>query len=218
MAGRERRTERAVWLMRRDLDEVGRELRVARLAAGLTLRAVGQRANVSGSTVLRAERGLATAQRADVVAAVAAAVGMRARLRVYPDGEPLRDAAQVAMFNAFRRRLPAGLPLRAEQPVTQDPADRRAFDALLILPGCRCGIEFISRFHDCQAQLRQLHLKQRDGAVDRLILVVKATHHNRRVLRAAADVLAATLPVGTRQVWRSLSAGRDPGANGVVLL
>jgi hypothetical protein len=49
MAGRERRIERAAWLMLRNLEEVGAELRNARLAAGLTLREVGERIRLIGA-------------------------------------------------------------------------------------------------------------------------------------------------------------------------
>lgn len=218
MAGRERHIERSAWLVRRDLTEVGAELRAARLGAGLTLRDVANHIGVSASLVLKTERGTPPGPRPEQLAVQAAAVGMRARVRVYPDGEPLRDAGQVRLMAKFSKRLGGGWPLRAEQPVTSDPSDRRAFDAVLELPGCRCAIEFITRLHDCQAQLRQLHLKQRDGAVDRLIVVVGATRHNRRAMAEVDEFVAATFPLGTREVLRALSAGRDPGANGIVLL
>jgi hypothetical protein len=35
---------------------------------------------------------------------------------------------------------------------------------------------------------------------------------------AAADVIASTFPLGTRTVLTALTAGRDPGANGVVFI
>jgi transcriptional regulator with XRE-family HTH domain len=204
--------------MQRDLAAAGDDLRSARLREGLTLREVGARVGVVPSVILKTERGLGPGPRPALLAAHATAVGMRARIKVYPEGEPIRDAVQVAMIGASRRRLPPDVPFRAEQPVTDEPGDRRAFDGLLLLPGCRCAVEFTSRFHDCQAQLRELHLKVRDGDVDRLILVVKATHHNRRAIAAAADVVATSFPLGTRRVMAALTAGRDPGANGIVFL
>jgi len=104
-----------------------------------------------------------------------------------------------------------------EQPITLNPGDLRAFDATLELrPGC--GLEFVTRFYDCQAQLRSALLKQRDSGVARLIFIVKATHANRRAVAAAADIIATTFPLGTRAVMAALSAGRDPGANGLVFL
>jgi hypothetical protein len=94
----------------------------------------------------------------------------------------------------------------------------RAWDGVGDLPGCACAFELVRRFHDCQAQLRAFELKRRDGSVDRLVVVVMATHANRRALRAARDVVAASFPLTTRQVMAALNAGRDPGADGVVLL
>jgi transcriptional regulator with XRE-family HTH domain len=218
-AARVRRLDRAAWLMSRELEELGSDLREARLGAGLTLREVGARVGMAASVVLATERGRQPGPRPALLARHAAAVGMRARIKAYPDGEPLRDAASVALLAAFRQRLAPDVPFRAEQPVTSDASDQRAFDALLMLPpGCRSAVEVISRFHDCQAQLRQLHLKQRDGEVERMILVIKATQHNRRALATAAEVVGATFPLGTRRVMAALAAGRDPGGNGVALL
>lgn len=94
----------------------------------------------------------------------------------------------------------------------------RAWDAVLTLPGCCCALEFVTRFHDCQAQLWGFQLKLRDGSVDRLILVAKATHANRRAIVAGADIVATAFPLGMRAVSGALAAGRDPGANGLVFL
>lgn len=137
---------------------------------------------------------------------------------MYPDGDPIRDAAYAGLIGAFRARLPADHRFRPEVPVCETPGDMRAWDGVLHLPTCTCGLEFVTRFHDCQAQLRAFQLKQRDGSVDRLVVVVKATHHNRAALNAARDIVAAALPLGTRQVLAALCAGRDPGANGMVVL
>jgi hypothetical protein len=148
----------------------------------------------------------------------AAVVGLRVRIRAYPDGEPIRDAASVRLIGAFRARLPGSVRFRPEVPVSDNPGDLRAWDGVLEMPGCRCATEFVTRFHDCQAQLRGFELKVRDGSVDRLILIVLATHANRRALALARDIVAGAFPLGTRAVMAALAAGRDPGANGVVLL
>lgn len=211
--------ERAEWLVRRDLEELGNDLRDARLASGLTLREVGRAAGVSPQTVLRTERiRFPSDPSSAAVARHAAAVGMRVRIKAYPDGEPVRDAPQLELARRFRSRLSRSMPMAYEVPVSDRPGDLRAWDAVVELPGCRCAIEFVTRFHDCQAQLRAFQLKLRDGTVDRLIVVVKATHANRRALMVARDVVQAALPLGTRPVLAALAAGRDPGANGIVLL
>ena len=207
-----------MWLMQRDLQELGDGLRNARLNAGLTLREVGRRVGVVPSVILGLERAHLPGPRPELLSRHVAAVGLRARIKVYPDGDPIRDAASTALIGAFRAKLAVGQRFRPEVPVSDEPGDMRAWDGVLYLPACTCGLEFVTRFHDCQAQLRALHLKQRDGSVDRLIVVVKATHANRRALSAARDIVAAAFPLGTRKVMAALAAGRDPGANGIVLL
>jgi hypothetical protein len=80
------------------------------------------------------------------------------------------------------------------------------------------GLEFVTRFHDCQAQLRSGLQKQRDAGLLRLVFVVKATHANRRAVAAAADLIATTFPLGTRAVLAALRSSRDPGANGLIFI
>lgn len=79
-------------------------------------------------------------------------------------------------------------------------------------------MEAITRLRDAQSQLRAAALKQRDGNVPRLVLLIKATDHNRTALASAADVLATSFPLGTRATLKALSEGTDPGDNGIVLL
>lgn len=192
-------------------------MRSARLAAGLTLRDVGKAVGVVASTVLSHEPARRRGERPGPLARHAAVVGMRLRIKAYPEGAPIRDAAQVALVRAFRDRIGTALKLQLEQLVVGTPGDMRAFDATLALPG-GCGVEFITRFHDCQAQLRAVLLKQRDSGVARLVIVVKATHANRRAVASAADIIATTLPLGTRATLAALAMGHDPGENALVLL
>lgn len=181
------------------------------------MREVGRVIGVVPSMVLKNERGHRPVARLELIAKQAAAVGMRARIKVYPEGPPIRDAAQVALIRAFRALLGIAARLFVEQPITLRPGDLRAFDATLEIPGS-CGLEFVTRFYDCQAQLRAALLKQRDSGVVRVIFVVKATHANRRAVAAAADVIATTFPLGTRAVMAALKGGLDPGANGLVFI
>jgi hypothetical protein len=74
------------------------------------------------------------------------------------------------------------------------------------------------RLHDIQALLRRLQVKRRDGAVDRLILLVPGTRPNRDMLRITDPGLAAAFPTRSRAVLGALADGRDPGADGLVVL
>lgn len=146
-----------------------------------------------------------------------AAVGLKLHARFYPVGGGLRDAAQLDLLRRLRARIGDRWSWRLEAPLNI-PGDLRAFDALLIRPDATIAIEAITRLRDAQAQLRQATRKQRDGQVARLVILLRATHYNREALASAADVLATAFPLGTRATLAALTAGEDPGDNGIVLL
>lgn len=200
--------------MKRDLDEAAAELLRARRAAGLTLQVVADALNVAHTTVQRTEHGHG-GMSLMLLARHAAVLGMRARIRIYPDGNAIRDAAQVSLIRRFRERIgnPGAWAFEVPIPI---PGDQRALDAVLTLPAGRIGLEFITRMADAQAQLRAANLKRRDAALDRVVVVVQATHANRRALREAGVALAE-FPGSSRRLLATLSAGQMPGTDGVIL-
>ena len=137
-------------------------------------------------------------------------------MKVYPAGPPVRDAAHIVLL----ARLDSGIsPIwrvtnEAPMPIS---GDLRAWDRRLDGPAS-IGIEAETRLRDIQALERAMQLKLRDSRVDRMILVVGATHGNRAMLRAALPQLRATFPLSTPEVLRALRAGRDPGANGIAFV
>lgn len=145
----------------------------------------------------------------------AAAVGMRARIRLYPEGEALRDAAQVALIRRFRAALGDVGHWSFEVPIPR-PGDQRAFDAVIRLSGAQVGLEFYTRLTDVQAQLRAANLKKRDAELDRLIVVIQGTRGNRRVLREAGSTLAE-FPGSGRRLFATLAAGEVPPMDGVIV-
>jgi transcriptional regulator with XRE-family HTH domain len=217
MANRERRMDRATRLMERDLRDVAAELRQARLRAGLTLESVGGVTGMTPSTILRHETARTPGITPDVLARHAAAVGLRARIRVYPEGAAIRDAAQIALIRRLRERLGTTVTWEFEVPIPI-AGDLRAFDAVLTVAGGRVGLEFYTRLADVQAQLRQVHLKQRDAGLERVVVVLRATVANRQAIRAAAPAVIEAFPGSTRRVLAALEAGRLPETNGIVLL
>ncbi|MFN2483637.1 MAG: hypothetical protein ABR509_01690 [Candidatus Limnocylindria bacterium] len=138
-------------------------------------------------------------------------------VRTFPAGPPLRDAAHVALLRRLRERVSPMWRWRAEVPVGGF-GDERAFDVVLERDGMRVAIEAETRLRDVQALARRLALKLRDGRVDRLIVVVSGTRTNRLGLRNAEPVMREGFPAGSRTVLAALSAGRDPGRNGILLL
>ena len=199
------------------LRDVGRELRVARLVSGMTQRDVGTALGRSPSRVSRVEHGLAPGMGIGQLARHAACVGLRPSLRLYPAISRPLDRAQLAVLARFRARLAPAWRVAIEVPMPLS-GDLRAADAVVSLPGCRCVVEVITRLADVQAQLRSARRKVRDLAADRLVLVVAGTSTNRRAVADAGPVLRNALPLGTRLTLARLGAGRDPGADGLVLI
>ena len=83
---------------------------------------------------------------------------------------------------------------------------------------CVIGVEAISRLRDVQAQVRPAQLKRADAHVRRLVLLVAATHANRRALGAIEPLLSSAFPVSTRSALRALGDGRDPGGDALILM
>jgi hypothetical protein len=151
------------------------------------------------------------------LAAWGAVVGFDVSLRAYPAGSPMRDAAQLRLIQRARASIGQGWTWRTEVPVTADPSDRRAFDAVLSNAAGRIGLEAITRLTDAQAQIRAVILKQEAARLDRMVLVLAYTRHNRAALIDAAPTLLPAFPIGVRQTMRALRAGHLPSANGVIL-
>jgi transcriptional regulator with XRE-family HTH domain len=200
--------------MRRD---IGRELRVARVLAGLTQREVAGRLGRARSHVSRVEHGRIATLDLTRIATHASVVGLKPWLRMYPAiGRPL-DAGQLALFERLRARLAPRWSVRLEVPMP-GAGDLRAADATIAIAGCTCMVELITRLADFQAQIRAARLKQRDLKAERVILAVAASVTNRRMLRSMGTAVPDALPVGTKATLRALSEGVDPGADGLVIL
>ena len=197
--------------------EYAQEVREARLAAGLSQRAVAQAAGVSRPALGRIERG--EGRPVDIVTAarIARVVGLDLSLRCFPAAGPLRDEAHVRLIQRFVAELPASVARRLEAPIRL-PGDLRAWDVLLIVGGRRIGVAAETRLRDLQALLRRERAKARDDGLDVLLLVVSDTHANRRALRDARAALAADLPLTTRAVLAALRRGAAPTASGIVMI
>ena len=219
MSNRVSRVDEATIASRSLRSELGTELREARLARGLRQSQVAQATGVSIARISRVEHALLKTLAVADLARHGAAVGLRFSARFYPAGGGLRDAAQVDLLRRFRARIGDTWIWQLEAPLNI-AGDLRAFDALLTSRDrqTRIAVEAITRLRDAQAQLRAASRKQRDGQVARLIILLGAGGANRRALASAGDVIATSFPLGTRRTLAALSAGTDPGDNGIVLL
>ena len=202
---------------RQQFDALIIDLRAARLAAGLSqarvARAIGRsRPRLSAWEQRRARPGILD------LARWAAVVGLEVSVRAYPGGSPVRDVAQLRVLARLRSIIGPAWRWRAEVPVSADPRDRRAFDALISNASGAVAIEIITRLTDAQAQVRAALLKLEAARLDRMILVLSDTRHNRAALAAAAPGLRLSFPLESRDVLRELRKGRRPLANGVLLV
>jgi transcriptional regulator with XRE-family HTH domain len=201
---------------RRLVAEFGRELRNARLAAGLSQARVATAAGISQPTVSRFEAGVRPYPDFVQASRVARLVGLDLRMRCFAAAGQLRDAAHVRLMGRCIERLPPSVTRQLEAPVA--PGDPRAWGALLTVEGVRISVAAETRIRDLQALLRREHLKATDGRVDRLLLLASNTRHNRAALAEAASLLAEALPLGTRACMSALERGRAPSGSGVVII
>lgn len=202
---RDRGAQQADHLVRR----LGEELRTARHAAALSQADVALAAGISASQVRRIEQARIAGVSVRTMAILHAVLGLRLSVRGYPEGSPIRDAAQARLMARLRAELPDSVIFRTEVELGL-PGDLRAWDGEIEAANGTCKLEAETVLYDLQAQERRIALKMADGRVDRVILLVADTRHNRAVLREHREALAARFPLDTRTVLRELRSGRVP--------
>jgi transcriptional regulator with XRE-family HTH domain len=214
---RETRFEHAAVRTRDALGTIGRELRLARRQHGLSQQVVGSTARCSRSMVSRVERGLVPELSLADASSMLGAVGLDLVIRAVPGGDPVRDAGHAALLARFRARLHPTLRWATEVPLPI-VGDRRAWDGFVSGPDWRLGVEAEMRPNDLQALERRLALKQRDGGVDRVVLLLADTRDNRRFVRAHEVALRARFAVTGTRAMTLLAAGSSLPADSLVLL
>jgi len=202
--------------MEDDLHRARTDFGQARRTAGLSLEAVGRACDVAGSTAQRIETGAIRNPDLVVFARMAAIVGLELRIRAFPTGEPIRDGPQQRLLERLRVQLPPVVRCGTEIPLPTD-GDRRAWDAMVTGSGWRAAIDAETVLDDLQALERRVTLKQRDGGVEHVILLVADTRRNRRALRAASAAFGG-FSRDARTVLRALRRGDAPGTSAIILL
>jgi transcriptional regulator with XRE-family HTH domain len=217
MGSRERRIDHGWTRGRGQTADVLTELRNARLDRGLAGATIARMVGISPAQYSRIERGLTASISIQQASVLLAAVGLELSVRTYPSGEPLRDAAHIALLDRLRARIHRSVRFTTEVPFPS-PNDRRAWDAVVTGPAWRVGVEAETRPRDRQALERRLALKLRDGDVSSVVLVLLDSRHNRDFVRASQEVLAERFPIHARRALELLGAGADPGGNSIILL
>lgn len=217
MGSHERRDDRAKRTARDALLQAGAEVRKARLALDLSQGEAGRSIGMSASAWSRLERGAAHNLPVLDLARALAVVGLDLHIRAFPGGRALRDQAHLELLERLRVRLSPLARWRTEVPLP-NPGDRRAWDALILLPEVRVGVEAETRARDSQDLQRRLALKRRDGGVDHVVLLLADTRHNRRFLRLAGQGLWSEFPIPGDVALQRLAAAEDPGGSAIILL
>jgi transcriptional regulator with XRE-family HTH domain len=195
---------------------LGEEARLLRQHAGISQRQLSGAARVSRHWIYRFEHGRLRSVDLRRATLVLAHLGHKLVLNTYPTGEPIRDEGQARLLQRFSARLSPAWKRFLEAPMP-DANDLRARDELLRGP-VTIGVEAETRPRDLQVIDRAMHAKARDSGVDRMVLLVASSSRNREVLRTHIGLIRQTFPLDTRATLAALAEGRDPGANGLVLL
>lgn len=206
-------TLQATWLLHR----LGRELRLARIAAGSSQAEIGRRLGISDSEVSRIERSEVRGLSVLLLQRHGAILGLRLSVRLYPGGRRVLDAPQLALLGRLRERLEPAWRWELEVPVLLE-RDMRAADARLTRGDVTIIVEAITRLSDVQSQVRAAKLKARDIGGTRLLLLVGGSSANREALREAVPIVRAAFLTGTRRLLLTLADGRDPGADCLLVL
>jgi transcriptional regulator with XRE-family HTH domain len=217
MGSRERAIDIGAARARQILASLPAEARTARLNSGLSQEHIAGALGVSVSQYSRIERGLSPDLTIDTAVRMLAVLGMDLSIRAYPAGDPIRDAAHAALLERLHVCCHRSIAWRTEVPFPI-PGDLRAWDATAVCPAFRAGVEAETRIRDVQALDRRLALKERDGGMDRLILLVLDSRSNRSALRGSAAQLLTRFPVPGARALELLGAGVDPGGNALILL
>ncbi len=165
----------------------------------------------------RIERGLNARVTLFDLARLHAVVGLDLSVRSYPGGQPIRDAAHVALLTDFRSALHRSIGWSTEVPLSTR-GDARAWDGFLRTPDWRYGVEAETAPNDSQGLVRRIQLKQRDSHVDGVMLILRPTRQTQALLSAALPTLLNAFPIDGDQAMASLRGGNDPGGSAVIIV
>lgn len=199
----------------RQLAESIGNLVLARRSANLAQAAVATELGVSRS-ILAAWEQRRVDPRLDQLSRWGAVVGLDVSLRTFPAADPLRDVGQLRLLERFARLVGDGWEWRSEVPVSTDPRDRRAFDAVIRRNTSEAAVEAVVRLVDAQGQVRPILAKQLTSGIGTVVLVLADTRHNHLAVTAGAATLGSAFPIGSRPALASLRRGLPPEANAIV--
>lgn len=196
------------------------ELRTARRVAGLTHEEIARAIGLDRSIVTRLEQGAFEDLGIVRLSVIASVLGYEVSVGLHPIGDPVRDMGQLACGRRFEGSLSDRWRV-TDEALLPGQGEQRAWDKLLELvdtaPRYLVGVDIESRVWDLQAIVRRTRLRERDGKVDHILIVLADTAHNRRIAEELRSALGPDYQTGARSILGSLRRGERLAGSGVVL-
>lgn len=211
-----RRQDEAKRTIADDVRTIGTEVKRARLTHALSQSAVAEAVGCSVQAVHRVEQATYRGPWS-TLSGICRAVGLRLRASVFPEGDAVRDTAQLTLLEDLHARIADSIEWSTEVPLPR-PGDPRSWDAFLRIERERIGIDAETRPTDAQELLRRLGAKKRDGGVDHVILLMRDTRHVRNLLRDHGRVIGASFGLDSDAALAALASGRSPGRDTIIVL
>ncbi len=205
--------------LRELLSYFGRELRIARVSAGLTQEQLARRAGLTQEYVSAVERAVAMPTWG-AACRLATAAGNDLSLRLYPTSAvSLRDSGQLELAEVLISQTDRSWRARMEVSV----GNGRAHDLVLDRPEEVVAIEIERLIVDMQGQTRRGQNKrdafaERESRPVRLILAVPDTRTMRQLVRDHADYLSRVFPIPSRAIWKAIRQGTPVGGDGILFI
>lgn len=150
------------------------------------------------------------------LAEIASVLGLEVSIRLHRIGDPVRDRASQALIARFVGLVASAFRMTHE--ALLPTGDQRSWDLLLRCGGVLIGVEAVTRVRDLQALVRHIRLRERDGGVDHVVLLLSDSAHNRAMLSQLVDALGPRFTTSRREIIAALRAGRPIPGSGVMLM
>ena len=192
------------------------ELRAERQTANVSQRAVAHELGWQQSELNRLERYGFPSVPLVRLAEIAAVLGLEMSVRLHRVGDPLRDRASQALIGRLLTYVASNY--RVVREALLPSGGQRSWDVLLRVGSALIGVEAVTRVRDIQALVRFIRLRERDGGVDHVLLILSDSVHNRALLDELRDALGPRFATASADILAALRAGRPVPGSGVVLM
>ena len=196
------------------------ELRDHRVAAGLSQTTMAAELALSQPQLWRIEADQVADVTVTRLSEMASVLGYELSMGLHPFGDPIRDKGHQALAKRFEALLATSWKVTSETPLPL-PGEQRAWDKLLRLRGevrQLVGVDLETRIRDIQALVRRTRLRERDGGVDAILIVLSDTATSRRLAGELRLALGADFGFPAREIVKALRAGKPLPGSGLILV